>query len=251
MQVPKPDLSPSTYQGQGHPVVPFDPACRRCPFGGPGRGPVGGAGPNDLRRVKLLVISDYPGRYEVDEGYPFVVVNDVYRKAKKQPLRWANAGALLRHGLGRLGLDTYTDCWLTNVLKCRAPDDKKVTETQVKVCAEVWLKQELDAITQACPGVPIWIAGALALRVFCQTTRWPVEPNVNLLRRQVLSWYQHPVVVTWNPAVYARSEFREAKAPHQPHEVYPIFSEPLPLTPLWMFYQDLEPLASLVGRPSA
>lgn len=249
MQVPKPILTEDSYRGRGHPTIPFDRHCQRCSLYK--ARPVGGAGPNDLSRVRLLVVSDYPGHYEVEAGYPFAVVNDEYRCRARAGTRWANAGALLRHGLLTLGLNSYTDCWLTNAVKCAPKGEGKVTLSQTKPCAQYWLKPEVTTVLAVRPDLPIWIAGSLALRVFCQTFDWDVPAKVNELRRRVHFYYQHPVVVTWNPAVYTRSEFREVKSLDQPRDVYPIFRQPLILSPLWMFYQDIAPLKGVLsGHPT-
>jgi len=228
----------------------MDLGCRACPFGKDGAGPVGGAGPDDLKAVRLLVVSDYPGHYEVQAKHPFASKPAVYRVNAKQKvqLRWMNAGEALRTALRILGLNGYTDCWLTNALKCSpAADSGKVKENELDVCTKLWFYDEVMTLHEVNPQLPIWLAGGQALAGFRRTFKLFQQTSINDLRRQVHWWMGHPVVVTWNPAAYCRSEFREAKSHQHPVEVFPLFSEPLPLSPWEMYLRDIQPLASFLN----
>jgi len=244
MQIPEPPKQlPCTYKRQSHPALPFDWQCRRCKFGGDESGAVGGAGPDDLSQVRLLVISDYPGHLELQAGYPFVAQAPVYKadRRRKLRLRWANAGAALRYALGELGLNGYTDCWLTNALKCNPrADTGKVKENELDPCSKAWLHQEVWTLHELHPKLPIWLAGSQALKAFQRTFKWQNKGSINDLRRRVHWWLDHPVVVTWNPAAYCRSEFRQAGCHDNPQQVYPLFSEPLPLSPWEVYQRDWE-----------
>jgi uracil-DNA glycosylase family 4 len=232
---------PPTYQREPHPVIPFDYGCRACPYGNDKAGPVGGVGPSDLSKVRLLVISDYPGHYEVQEGYPFVPKPPVYQsnRSKKIRMSWANAGAALRYALGQLGLNSYDDCWLTNTLKCSpAADSGKVKETELDTCTRLWLYQEVWQLHLVNPKLPIWLAGSQALAGFRRTFKPFPKGSVNDFRRKVTWWLEHPVVVTWNPSAYCRSEFRATLSHSHPDKVKPVFDQLVPLTPWEVYHRD-------------
>lgn len=72
--------------------IPFNTHCQNCEIGrfkcnGNNHYAVGGAGPQDLSQVKLIIISDHPGAYEEKYGYPFVhneVLRQEYEKGKRK-----------------------------------------------------------------------------------------------------------------------------------------------------------------------
>jgi len=248
MEIPTPrGVLPASYRQQPHPTIPFDRHCRACPYGK--ENAVGGAGPDDLTAVRLLVISDYPGHYEVQEGYPFVPKPPVYENDRRRKLRmsWANAGAALRYALGQLGLNGYDDCWLTNVLKCSpAAESGKVRETELDTCTRLWLHQEVWQLHLVNPRLPIWLAGNQALAGFRRAFKPFPKGGVNDFRRRVVYWLEHPVVVTWNPATYCRSEFRTPISHSQPNQVRPVFTDLIPLTPWEVYHRDWELLKPFI-----
>lgn len=247
---PLPNPAPGTYRGQGHAHIDFDRNCKRCSFRGEEHVPVGGAGPDDLSKVKLIVVSDYPGHYEVKQGFPFVPQAPGYTKKNRGVIRWPNAGASLRHIIySHLGLNSYTDCWLTNVLKCNpAQHSGKVQAVQAKVCLSTWFYGELEALFASTPA-PVWVAGNLAFSCFRYAYKdfWQVQRHsLNDLRGQVVEWRGRPIVFTYNPAAYCRSEFRQA-IEHKGKivEARPLYAGVLPGSPWYFFLEDIKPLETL------
>jgi uracil-DNA glycosylase len=201
-----------------HPLLMFDRGCQSCALG---RGEaVGGAGPDDLENLKLIVISDHPGHYESKIGYPFYDntpereqrYQSALRDSKKSTsvykaalLGTPNAGCLIRDLLREeLGLNSYTQVWMTNVLKCNRKLNAPNLANEVKPCVTKWLATELRMLKSFEPKTPILIAGTLAYRGFKL-----VDPIISKIlpgkienaRQQVFYWEEQPIVVTYNPVV--------------------------------------------------
>ena len=191
--------------------IPIDKSCSNCKLAS--NNAVSGNGPEDLSQIKLILISDYPGAYETEFGWPQVpndwVAKQRDRKPKLPPR--PNSGAFIRHMLNEcFGLDTYTNMWTTNAVKCDPNYENrklKVADRIMGICSATWLKSELYTLDQIVPEVPILAAGSWALKavrlVYPDTV--PVGGIDTLLRRSGLYAGRHPLVCTYNPATYARS----------------------------------------------
>lgn len=91
---------------------------------------VNGEGPLDPR---IVLIGEAPGRIEDEQGRPFV----------------GPSGQLLRKTLEDMGID-ITECYITNTVKCRPPDNRTPTAVEKAAC-----RPELDAELEA-TGKPKW-----------------------------------------------------------------------------------------------
>lgn len=69
-------------------------------------------------RKKILVVGEAPGENEDDKGIQFC----------------GRAGRHLEDTLMGLGIDMRRDCWLTNALICRPPDNASPTTEQIEYC---------------------------------------------------------------------------------------------------------------------
>jgi uracil-DNA glycosylase family 4 len=86
--------------------------------------PVAGKG-----RRKILVVGEAPGETEDRTNRPFV----------------GKAGRYLRRALDQVGVDLDEDCWTTNALICRPPDNKIKDENAVEYCRPNLLR-EIDRL---------------------------------------------------------------------------------------------------------
>lgn len=66
----------------------------------------------------ILIIGEAPGAEEDKQGIPFV----------------GPAGSLLRETLSKNGIKMQRDCWITNSLICRPPNNATPTDQQIKYC---------------------------------------------------------------------------------------------------------------------
>jgi uracil-DNA glycosylase len=257
------------YGYEKHPLIPFEQECTTCSLGESlkehnhramirGEEPlnwVGGFGPEDLTKVRLIVISDYPGIYEAQKGYPMVEKFDFKPKEIRGKVQPNNAGGFLREALRLMyGLDTYTDVYTTNALKCY-PQTTTVLETKhLRPCVKKWLANEFYQLDQYCPKVPVLTLGTQAFRAVKNLYK-DVSDTFNdgyIASRRKVHWVgERPVVVSFNPAIAARSEPRIETAVKQTkngtyiartERLYP----PLPNSPVSRFIDDLRCLAPLV-----
>jgi DNA polymerase-1 len=86
-----------------------------------------GSGPMPAR---VVIIGEAPGEREDAEHRAFV----------------GRSGKLLDKALEELAGLKRADCYVTNVVKCRPPDNETPERKHAKVCAAHYLSQELDAI---------------------------------------------------------------------------------------------------------
>lgn len=103
--------------------------------------PVPGEG-NPL--AKVMIIGEAPGRQEDESGQPFVGM----------------AGKFLDKLLGIAGLNR-ADVFITNVVKCRPPENRKPERTEVEACAD-FLNAQIAIIN---PRLIICLGGTAASAV--------------------------------------------------------------------------------------
>ena len=92
---------------------------------------------------KVMMIGEAPGKNEDKTGVPFV----------------GSAGKILDKALQEGGLNR-NDVYITNVVKCRPPNNRVPTDKEILVCTSTYLKNEIRLIS---PKI-ICILGATALK---------------------------------------------------------------------------------------
>ena len=102
--------------------------CMACPLSDSRDGAVPGEGPEDAR---VVFIGEAPGRQEEKEGRPFV----------------GRAGSILNELLSSIDL-ARDEVYITNVVKCRPPDNRDPTAEEIAECRE-YLDREIDRIAPA------------------------------------------------------------------------------------------------------
>ena len=99
--------------------------CKRCPLYESRTNAVPGEG--DFQR-RILMIGEAPGRNEDLQGRPFV----------------GRAGRLLNELLDSIGL-TREDVFITNIVKCRPPNNRDPTPEEVKACSP-YLERQIQVL---------------------------------------------------------------------------------------------------------
>jgi DNA polymerase-1 len=99
-----------------------------------------GTGP---KKAEIMIVGEAPGAREDETHQAFV----------------GPAGQLLRQELQRAGIDPE-ECYITNVVKCRPPDNRTPELAELKMCGSTYLSQEIAKVR------PRWILllGNSALR---------------------------------------------------------------------------------------
>jgi uracil-DNA glycosylase len=283
-----PQTTPITYElgSNTHPIIKFSRQCKACELfksclvedktreeGETGYrsfkdrkyklvGGVGGAGPDDLTEVKLIVISDYPGAYELESSYPFYS-NDEEIKPKlnrrtgfKSLEGYRNAGNLIRYYLNTMyGLNTYTDVWFTNAIKC-SPGAMKAQDKHLRVCITSWLKNELAVLSQHIPtSVPILILGNMAFKALGFMKADNIPKTLQEGRRSTgYTFGGHPLIFSVNPTAVARNEMRIESITARDSQGSTIVRKVVPTirqgigTPYWFFEKDLLLLQPYLGE---
>lgn len=100
--------------------------CQRCDLAATRQRVVIGSGPE---RVGLMVIGEAPGRSEDEGGEPFI----------------GRSGRLLFSLVeSEVGL-AREDCFVTNVVKCRPPDNRTPRAFEIEAC-RAWLDEQMAAV---------------------------------------------------------------------------------------------------------
>ena len=94
---------------------------------------------------KLFVVGEGPGQQEDEQGLAFV----------------GRAGKMLDSVFLSVGIDTNEDCYISNIVKCRPPNNRKPLVNEVKECMP-WLNEQIKLIK---PKV-IVLAGSTAVQSY-------------------------------------------------------------------------------------
>ena len=127
--------------------------CSACVLGQTRTHPVAGEGPEELSRltnsVEVMVIGEGPGADEDRQGRPFV----------------GRAGQLLDKMLEAIQLSRKTNCYITNVVKCRPPQNRDPAPEERSCCAAF-----LDAQIRLLRPKMILVMGRIAAQHLLQTS---------------------------------------------------------------------------------
>ncbi len=172
--------------------------------------PVAGKG-----KKGILVIGEAPGRTEDEQNKPFV----------------GSSGQFLQDKLRKFGVELFRDCWVTNSLICRPPDNATPTPKQIDYCRPNIIR----AIQELQPEV-ILLLGASAVK---SVIPWVWKEDVGKIGRwvgwqipnQKLDAYLCP---TWHPSAILRNERGKQDVVME-----------------LLFERHLQAACKLKGRPSA
>ncbi|MCX7097505.1 MAG: uracil-DNA glycosylase [Methylococcales bacterium] len=132
-----------------------------------------------------LVIGEAPGQNEDEQGLPFV----------------GNAGLLLTEMLRAIGL-SREQVYITNILKCRPPNNRDPHADEVANC-NAYLQRQQQLIK---PKI-ILAVGRIAAQTLLNT-----DAPLGKLRGKVHAFNNTPVVVVYHPAYLLRSLPEKRKA---------------------------------------
>ena len=122
---------------------------------------------------KIILVGEAPGKNEDEKGVPFI----------------GSAGKILDKALTESGLNRE-DVYITNIVKCRPPNNRVPTEIEIDICTNAYLKNEIKLIS---PKI-ICIMGATALKSLLGLK------YLNKHRGKVLEVLSNKYFVTYHPA---------------------------------------------------
>jgi len=137
------------------------------------------------KRADWMLVGEAPGQHEDEQGLPFV----------------GNAGLLLTEMLRAIGL-SREEVFITNILKCRPPNNRDPLAGEVESCNE-YLQQQQKLIQ---PKI-ILAVGRIAAQTLLKT-----DESLARLRGKVHTLNNTPVVVVYHPAYLLRSLPEKRKA---------------------------------------
>jgi hypothetical protein len=241
------------YRNEPHPLIPFDRSCEACTLSC-GKA-VPGAGPADLSKVKLIVLSDYPGPYEQQYGWPqvpapYVRYEEDKAKQKRRRVKfpWKNSGEFLRLILKEeLGLDPWEEVFYTNGVQCspfRGKEKININLTHIRPCVNRHVRKMIEALDDNCPYAPIVVAGGkAALPAFNLLYDTKFKSIQSMLHVKDVIVEERRVAFTNNPAAVAKGEARlissmvTSNGVFQPSKVRPW---KLLGTPQWHFVNSIK-----------
>ena len=151
--------------------------CTACPLGSLGRtNVVFGEGNPD---AELMFIGEAPGREEDKQGRPFV----------------GRSGQLLNRILELAGIKR-PDIFITNIVKCRPPNNRKPLPLEINICKKILLSKQIKIIRPK----TICTLGSAAIQGL-------LEKNVKItkLRGALLQLDAINVIPTYHPAYVLRN----------------------------------------------
>ena len=158
--------------------------CSACVLGQTRTHPVAGEGPEELSRltnsVEVMVIGEGPGADEDAQGRPFV----------------GKAGQLLDKMLEAIQLSRKTNCYITNVVKCRPPQNRDPAPEERSCCAAF-----LDAQIRLLRPQMILVMGRTAAQHLLQTS-----DGIGKLRGRFFDYQGIPLMPTYHPSALLRDE---------------------------------------------
>jgi DNA polymerase len=150
-------------------------ACQRCALGKTRTKLVFGSG---NAQAAIMVIGEAPGADEDSQGLPFV----------------GKAGQLLTQMLLSINLDRAKDLFITNVVKCRPPQNRNPQESEIAACRD-YLERQIEIIQ---PRI-ILLLGRVAASALLGAS-----DGIGHLRTGSHAYKDIPVVLTYHPAALLR-----------------------------------------------
>ena len=136
---------------------------------------------------KLFVIGEGPGQQEDEQGLAFV----------------GRAGKMLDSAFQSVGIDTNKDCYISNIVKCRPPNNRKPLANEVKECMP-WLNEQIELIK---PKV-IVLAGSTAVQSYLD-----IDEPISKLRGEWIIRNDIKYMPIFHPSYLLRNPSKEKGKP--------------------------------------
>ncbi|MGP1438258.1 MAG: uracil-DNA glycosylase [Treponema sp.] len=159
--------------------------CQACPLCKTRKTVVFGEGPKEtvgsLEKPPVLVIGEAPGYDEDVQGRPFV----------------GASGKLLDKMLISIGLSRNENCFITNIVKCRPPENRNPAKEEVLSCSH-FLEEQIRLLSPKM----ILLLGTVALKSIFNTTL-----GISHLHGKIFYYNDEiPTIATYHPSALLRTE---------------------------------------------
>lgn len=193
-------IAPGTYQTIAH-LAEHCNRCHRCDLGDTRTHAVVGRG---NLQAPIMIIGEAPGQNEDETGLPFV----------------GKAGQLLEKILASVNLNTERDVYISNMIRCRPPDNRVPTPKEIAACKPYLLEQ----IRMVDPKI-VLLTGATAVRGLTGDKR-----GITKIRGTWIEWEGRLCMPILHPAYLLRNPSRE------------------PGSPKWLMWQDIQTVGAKLDQ---
>lgn len=138
-------------------------------------------------KTKIFIIGEGPGHNEDIEGLAFV----------------GRAGKLLDTAFQSVGIDTNRDCYISNIVKCRPPNNRKPQNEEIESCS-TWLDQQINLIN---PKI-IVLAGSTAVESYLN-----IKEPISKIRGKWIERDGRKVMPIFHPSYLLRNPSKEKGKP--------------------------------------
>jgi len=170
--------------------------CNQCPLCKTRHNVVAGEGPKELGGAlvtpPILVIGEAPGFDEDEKGRPFV----------------GASGKLLDKMLAAIGLSRSNNCFITNMVKCRPPENRNPTPSEISFCSH-FLQEQIRLIAPKM----ILLLGTVALKAMFHTSEGIMHLHGKLMYYKMniesiegTKEISIPTIPTYHPSALLRNE---------------------------------------------
>ena len=135
----------------------------------------------------IVIIGEGPGEQEDIMGLPFV----------------GRAGKMLDTALASVDIDPLKDCYITNIVKCRPPNNRKPNPLEVEACMP-WLTEQINLLR---PKI-IVLAGSTAVQSFLG-----IKEPISKIRGQWIEKNNIKYMPIFHPSYLLRNPSKEKGKP--------------------------------------
>ena len=159
--------------------------CNKCPLYKNRKNAVPGEG---NWKSRIMLIGEAPGFNEDEQGRPFV----------------GRAGKLLEEFLDSIG-KRREEVFITNVVKCRPPNNRQPEEEEIKICTSLYLDKQIELIK---PKLIVCLGNVSANYIF---KKFGLKfESMNKQHGKVFSvsnlFIQTKIIATYHPAAILRNQ---------------------------------------------
>jgi len=143
--------------------------------------------PIGSKEAEIILVGQNPGRQEVVEDVPFV----------------GKAGQLLNEMLKKAGINRE-DIYITNVVKCLTPNNRKPKKPEIEKCTKIHLENELSLLKNK---KVIGLLGEVAIKYFLQDDK--ISKITDLVGKEFWSnKYNCWLLPLYHPSFFLRHNFK-------------------------------------------
>ena len=135
----------------------------------------------------LLVIGEAPGEQEDLQGYAFI----------------GRAGKMLDKMFELVDIDTNKDCFISNIVKCRPPNNRKPKASEISSCFH-WLEKQVELMN---PKVVV-LAGSTAVQSYLQ-----IKDPISKLRGSWIEKDGRKIMPIFHPSYLLRNPSQDVGKP--------------------------------------